>query len=186
MMVVLFVSGALGLTLSALALLLTTSTKGNGRYFEFVWRFDKWTKRPVYQVEYFGLPWEYANNQRKKGEFKKTSENYRTVYNGRTEYRDRHTVTHKMEWQKAPYPPTEKLQNCGHIQAHSERLARWEFKHYALSKQHPYLEYRVVLTEPGILKKAEKQKELEAQSKIRTYYRNAYIEHLEDELRRVQ
>ena len=188
MIFVLIASGALGLALSALALLLTTSAKGNDHYFEFVWRFDKWAKRPVYQVEYFGLPWEYENNNGKKGEFKKTQIEYIPTYLGSNSYHynKKTEVTNKMKWRQAPYPPTEKLQNCGHIQAHSQRLARWEFKHYALFKQNPYLEYRVTLVEPGILKSAKKQQELEAQSKIRTDYRQAYIAHLEEELQRIR
>jgi hypothetical protein len=186
MIVLWIVLSALSLTLGAPALLVKTASKGKEkRYFEFVWRFSKWAKRPVYRVEYFGLPWEYTSH--KEGHFRqmptwapryeRCSEAYRQVHG------------EKMQWRLATYPDVKDghwIRDVGPIECHSERKARWEFKHFAMFKQNPYLEFRVVLKEPGILKSAKRQAVRDADETVRHNYRAAYIASLEEEVERLR
>lgn len=162
-----------------------TYTKGNGEWFELVWRFSRWAKRPVYEVEYFGLPWEYFN--RKEGKFRELETYTPSSYVG-TKYADRYKE--KMQWQKAPYPKIKKRghygtvewKDCGLIQATTEAKARWEFRNSALFRQNPYLEFRVVCTDHGMLKSAKKRQQVEAQREVVENYRQGYIASLEEEL----
>lgn len=69
-----------------------------------------------------------------------------------------------------------------YILASSEKKALKKVHKSADHKAEPWREYRVELTEPGILKNVAKQRELAKKTELRQVYRSRYIQYLETEL----